>query len=126
MKGCKSKLGSFVKHCLFHFAPWQEQAVTEQATLSDPQVIFFNNFRKTKTATAPLAAKIVQYYGPQQKMQHSMSNMSMIAKFQSQHTIHQLILRTLLDRRLLLLDCEREFWPSCPKTFSRRKLHRPG
>jgi hypothetical protein len=33
------------------------------------------------------------------------------------HTIHQLILRTLFDRRLLLLDCEREFWPSCPQIF---------
>jgi hypothetical protein len=32
---------------------------------------------------APLAAEIVQYYGPQQKIQHNMSNMSTIAKFQS-------------------------------------------
>jgi phosphoribosylanthranilate isomerase len=46
---------------------------------SDPHVIFpSNNSRKTKTATAPLAATIVQYHGPQQ-----MSNMSMIAEFQS-------------------------------------------
>jgi hypothetical protein len=51
---------------------------------SDPHVIFpSNNSRKTKTATAPLAATIVQYHGPQQKIQHNMSNMSMIAKLQS-------------------------------------------
>jgi hypothetical protein len=79
MKGCKSKLGSFVKHCLFHFAPWQEQAVTEQA----PLMSFFLQTTPEIPKQAPLAAEIVQYYGPQQKIQHNMSNMSTIAKFQS-------------------------------------------
>ena len=76
---CKTKLGSFVKHCLFHFAPWQEQAVTEQATLMS----FCLQTTPEIPKQAPLAAEIVQYYGPQQKIQHNMSNMSTIAKFHS-------------------------------------------
>ena len=74
---CKSKLESFVKHCLFDFAPWQDQSKRPSCHFSS------NNSRKTKTATAPLAATIVQYHGPQQKIQRNMSNMLVIAKLQS-------------------------------------------
>ena len=37
---------------------------------------------KTKRATAPVNAKIVQYYGPQ-KIRHKMLELSRIAKFRS-------------------------------------------
>ena len=87
---------------------------------------------KTKRATAPVNAKIVQYYGPE-KIRHNMLELSRIAKFRSkelrfcttvnwpqknsaevmkdQQSINS-ILPTLLDRRLLQ-DCECELLPSC-------------
>ena len=132
-----SCLQLFVLDLLPDFFSWQEQSQRKR-----PSCMFSsNNFRKTKTAMAPLAAKIVQHYGPQQ-IRHNMLELSRIARFRSTkcefvwqslaaqelgwgdegQTIHQFDLRTLLDRRLLLLDCDCELLPSCTKTFPQTSL----
>ena len=110
---------------------------------SDPHAFFSsNNFRKTKTATAPLAAKIVQHYGPQ-KIRHNMLELFKDCRVPKQKNAilydnHwpqknsaevmkdrqsiNLILRTLLDPRLLLLHSECELLPSCTKTSPQTSL----
>ena len=136
--GDVSCLQLFVLDLLPDFFSWQEQSQSKR-----PSCFFSsNNFRKTKTATAPLAAKIVQHYGPQQ-IRHNMLELSRIAKFRSKKNAilyHNhwpqknsaevmkdrqsinLILRTLLDPRLLLLDCDCELLPSCTKISPQTSL----
>ena len=73
---CACNCSSWVSYQIFSRGSRQSQSKRPSCFFSS------NNFRKTKTATAPLAAKIVQYYGPE-KIRHNMLELSRIAKFRS-------------------------------------------
>jgi len=122
----------FILGLLPDFFPWQ-QAVTEQETL----MFFFLQtiserpkrqrllWLPRSSSTTVLSKSVTICWNCQGLQSSEAKNCGFVPQSLAEEelgwrdegqTIHQFDLRTLLDRRLLLLDCDCELLPSCTKT----------